>query len=176
MLKLFVCAIFILPSLFSCSKEPTAPSPFTLYADNKTKYNYAIFVNEEHEEDVEKYAKKYIGYFAQDQSVHLQAKTDGYTDFDVFVANIENDSYTWTLIVSSFTLYVENLTNEDVQIYVAYTYAGICPQSEKLCMGDFPQTETTLMEAYGPFSPGHYWCNIIRTIGKDEYTWTLRID
>jgi len=34
MLKILVCAIFILPSLFSCSKEPTASVPFTLYVDN----------------------------------------------------------------------------------------------------------------------------------------------
>jgi len=85
MLKLFVCAIFILPSLFSCSKESTAPDPFALYVDNKTEYNYAIFVNGEQEEDVEEYTKKYIGHFAQGQSAHLQAKTDGHTDFDAFV-------------------------------------------------------------------------------------------
>jgi len=175
-LKFFVCAIFILPSLFSCSKKPTASAPFTLYVDNKTEYNYEIFVNGKYKENVEEYTKQNIGSFAQDQSAHLQAKTDGYTDFDAFVTNIGNDTYTWTLTVSSFILYVDNITNEDVQIFVAYTYAGLCPQGEKMCMGDFPQTETTFLEAYGPPSPGHYWHNVIRTIGKDEYTWTLLID
>ena len=173
MLKIFVCAILILPSLFSCSKEPTAPGPFTLYVDNKTKYNYEIFVNGKYKEDVEEYTKQNIGRFEQDGHTYLQAKTDGYTDFDTFVVNIENDSYTWTLVVSSFTLYVENNTNENVHIYVAYTFGGLCPKGEKLTMGDFPQTETTFLEAYGHY---HYWYTVVRTIGKDEYTWSLIIN
>lgn len=171
--------LYIVISLFlfvSCSKDVTEPKPFQLYVDNKTDYNYKIFVNGEYKETVDSLTKKSIGSFDGAVSNHLQAKTGGFTDFDASIDEVNGSTYTWTLELSSFTLCIDNKTNEDVAIYVAYTYAGICDQGEKHCMGEFPQAETSLLEAYGPYPPGHYWRKIMRTIGKDKVEWSLNIN
>ncbi len=171
--------LLIAAAITGCSKKsPTESEPepdpeFTLTVNNQTQYAYDIYVSGQYAGIAANNSSAEMGDFKCDAGTNLKASRGGYTEFEKNVDTRGKDSYTWTLVIPSYTLLARNDTGYNLEISVDEYYIGIAYAYSTTTMGVFEQSSNTHLYAYYPHFPYYYWDSYVSTLGYNEYTWWL---